>query len=489
MKEELYNSMLTHFKTLTSIPRGNGMEKLSGDYIKSVADQNGLWTQTDEFGNVFVKKPASGICRDSKHTIILQSHLDMVCEKILGSTHDFSRDPLKLVEEDGWLKAEGTSLGADNGVGVAYMISIMDNKQLSHPNLELIFTAEEETTMAGARGFDKNLLSGTEMINLDSDDENEIIIGSAGGVQVRNEFLPNWEPIPENYLPIKVVIQGLCGGHSGEDINKGRKNGLILAARLLAKIVGHDWLRVGNISGGEASNSIMRALTLGIYLPQEKLESIKSIVDEYAVGLEGELVPEDKGLTVTIEQVESKPHYQYKHEKAAKVLSMESAQKLIGFINYLPFGVNSMDANFTDFVESSSNPGVCRTENDKIFIESELRSSSSTGLEEIKEKIKLASSVFRWTYEERFPYPGWVPRKKNELMNRAVKVYSKHYAKQPILKSIHAGLECGIFSEWNPDMEIISIGPTVKDYHSPDERVLLDSLKRNYGFLLDLLII
>ncbi len=477
MLENLEPKAVYHFfEEICNIPHGSGMEKKLSDYILHFAEERGFFCKQDNENNVLIKKEATK-GYEQKPAIILQGHIDMVCAKNSDVKHDFDKDAIQLVEENGMLKAKGTTLGADNGIGVAYILAILDAKDISHPALEAIFTTNEETGMDGARAFDTNDLQGKTFLNLDSEEEGELIISCCGGNKTKLVLPIIWEDAPEwdTYL---LKVTGLKGGHSGTDIHLQRANANKLISRILFQIFYVYDIRVANIKGGEKDNAIPREAEAVLLLKKEDVKAIKLLIARL-----------NKICSKEYEEIEESILFSLlpMKEKVGQCFSKETTEKLTSILFLLPYGIQSMDAHYTDLVESSSNIGAVKTEKEEIIFYNALRSSVESRKELLFQKIKVIAEVMGAKVYKSAEYPEWPAKRDSEIEKKCKEIYFNMYQKQPAIKSIHAGLECGIFSQKLKDVEMISFGPNITGAHSPDEAVEINSVKRVWEFLLEVL--
>lgn len=468
-------SVFHFFEEICNIPHGSKNEKRISDYIVHFAEKRGLYCKQDEANNVLIKKAATK-GYETQPTIILQCHIDMVCEKNGDILHDFETDGLKLFVEQGKIRAEGTTLGADNGIGVAYILSVLDAQDIDHPALEAVFTTEEEIGMGGAKAFDVSELKGKIFINMDSEEEGEFVIGCCGGNKT-DVLLPIvWENVPQQYVPYLLKITGLKGGHSGSDIHLQRANANKLMGRILFEIFNVYDIKIANIMGGEKDNAITREAETVLLLKEEQVQQIKENINYF-----NEIcVKEYKGVeeNIVFSLLPMK-------EKVLKCFSKQTAEKLISILFLLPYGVETMDNCYNNLVESSSNIGAVKTEEENIVFCNALRSSVESRKELILQKIKMIAKLTGAEINVKGEYPEW-PIKRNSDIERICKqIYYVMYGKQPKIKAIHAGLECGIFSKrMGEEIDMISFGPNISGAHSPDEAVEIASVERVWEFLL-----
>lgn len=477
-----------HFYALTQIPRPSKHEEKAGDYLVEFAEKQGLEYERDQVGNVLIRKKASA-GKENLPGVILQSHFDMVTEKNRGLDFDFMTQPLnvktKTVKIDGKdelvVYAEGTSLGADNGVGVAASLAVLEDGSLEHPPLECLFTMDEETGMTGAKNLSADFLKGKRLLNLDSEDENDLYIGCAGGVDNRLVF--HTETVkPVMTKAVKLMLKGLRGGHSGLNIHEGRGNAVKLLGRFLWNLEPSGIpFELAWFSGGNKRNAIAREAEALIVT--DKPEEVKKFAEKwtaiYADEFEGIENLEGSGLKLTIAAEDA--------EVPGQVLSSVSARRLLDSIFIIPHGVIRMSAAIAGLVETSTNLAIVRPENGDYIYDMSHRSSSATVKEAVSQRTEAISEMLGFDYSKGDGYPGWQPNMHSPLLLAAGETYKKLFNREAHVKAIHAGLECGLILEKYPGMDAISFGPTLKDVHSPDEMLVVRSVDVFWPFLVELL--
>lgn len=471
-------SVFQFFEEICNIPHGSKNEKKISDYIVHFAEKRGLYCKQDEANNVLIKKAATK-GYEAQPTIILQSHIDMVCEKNGNVSHDFETDGLKLSIEQGKIKAKDTTLGADNGIGVAYVLAVLDAQDIDHPALEAVFTTEEEIGMGGAKAFDVSELEGKIFINLDSEEEGEFVIGCCGGNKT-DVLLPIvWEDTPQNSVPYLLKITGLKGGHSGSDIHLQRANANKLIGRILFEIFNVYDISVASVMGGEKDNAITREAEAVLLLKEEQVQQIKENINYFNEICAKEYQGVEENIVFSLLPMK---------ENVGQCFSKQTTEKLIAILLLLPYGVETMDLYHNDLVESSSNIGAVKTEEEYVVFCNALRSSVESRKELILQKIKMIAKLTEAEINVKGEYPEW-PIKRNSDIERICKqIYHAMYGKQAEIKAIHAGLECGIFSKrMGEEIDMISFGPNISGAHSPDEEVDIASVKRVWEFLLAVL--
>ena len=471
-------SVFQFFEEICNIPHGSKNEKKISDYIVHFAEKRGLYCKQDEANNVLIKKAATK-GYEAQPTIILQSHIDMVCEKNGNVSHDFETDGLKLSIEQGKIKAKDTTLGADNGIGVAYVLAVLDAQDIDHPALEAVFTTEEEIGMGGAKAFDVSELEGKIFINLDSEEEGEFVIGCCGGNKTDVLLLIVWEDTPQNSVPYLLKITGLKGGHSGSDIHLQRANANKLIGRILFEIFNVYDISVASVMGGEKDNAITREAEAVLLLKEEQVQQIKENINYFNEICAKEYQGVEENIVFSLLPMK---------ENVGQCFSKQTTEKLIAILLLLPYGVETMDLYHNDLVESSSNIGAVKTEEEYVVFCNALRSSVESRKELILQKIKMIAKLTEAEINVKGEYPEW-PIKRNSDIERICKqIYHAMYGKQAEIKAIHAGLECGIFSKrMGEEIDMISFGPNISGAHSPDEEVDIASVKRVWEFLLAVL--
>ena len=465
------------FAEIARIPRPSGHEELIGEFVLKRAKELGLQATKDAFGNIAVKKPASA-GREGARGICLQSHLDMVCEKNADKEHDFLQDPIELVRKDNLVAANGTTLGADNGVGVASALAIMEDRSLAHGPLELLFTVEEETGLTGAKNLASALVESRTLLNLDSEEEGALYVGCAGGKDTLAGWPLNCESAPADAALICLTLKGLKGGHSGLEIDKGLGNAIKLLNRALLQLAPLG-ARLSTLDGGNMRNAIPRECRALLYLPKQRLEEADTLVAKLSGIFRAEYASIEPDLSLTMTRQEAGQN--------SRVLEPALQQRLCRTITALPSGVQRMSADIEGLVETSTNLAVVATRADMVLLVTSQRSSVASRLAEVVETVEAIFELGGATVEASEGYPGWQPNLDSAILKSARQCYRSLYGKEVAVKAIHAGLECGIIGERMPGMDMISFGPTMESVHSPEERILIDSVARYWDFLLELL--
>lgn len=479
MNEQLLSlepkSVWSNFVELTKIPRPSKKEEKIIAYMKNWGESINLPTIVDGVGNVIIKKPATSGYEDRK-TIILQAHLDMVPQKNNDKVHDFEKDPITAYVAGDWVTADGTTLGADNGMGVALAMSILESKDVEHPALEALFTIDEETGMTGAFGIQPDVLSGDILINLDSEEEGAICIGCAGGTNANVEFLFDRETPSSNSTSYKIHIKGLKGGHSGVDIPLQRANAAKLLFRFLFEANKKVALQLSGFETGNMRNAIPREGWAIVTV--DKTSDFEALAKEYQAAYKNEYKEADENLEFYVEKT-SAPEF---------VIDKATKDALIKSITATPNGVMRMSMSMPGIVEASTNLSIVKLEGDKIEVSALLRSSVDSSKKEIEDAFEaiytLANADKVWFDGQ---YPGWKPEPNSDIVRIMDETYTKLYNKKADIYAIHAGLECGLLMGVYPNLETISVGPTIKFPHSPDEKIEISTVKLVWDFLLETL--
>ena len=475
MKNLEPKSLWENFYSLTQIPRPSGKKEEISAFLANYGRSLGLETIVDEIGNVIIRKPASA-GYENHPGVILQGHMDMVPQKNSDKVFDFEKDPIEAYVEDNgeWVTANGTTLGADNGIGVATAMAILADKNVVHPPLEAFFTVDEETGMYGAFALKGGLLQGKTLLNLDSESEGELYMGCAGGVDTTARF--DYEPVEteEGDVALRVSIKGCKGGHSGCDIHLQRANAIKLLFRFLKDAVANYEARLAYVEGGSLRNAIPREASAVITIPADGLDEMKQLVNDYEDLFIREYDGVEDNISFTAEDVEC----------PKTELPEDTQDFLIHAITLCPHGVYRMIPEMPDIVETSNNLAMIGTENNRITVMCLTRSSVESRKEELRQIIQSAFALAGAETEFTGSYPGWKPNLHSHILEVMKDVYQKEFGTTPRIITIHAGLECGIIGRNYPGMDMISFGPTIEHPHSPDERVNIATVQKFYHFLL-----
>jgi dipeptidase D len=466
-----------YFAEISKIPRGSKNEKQIAAYVMQKAKEFGLEAKQDKYMNVLVRKPASP-GYENRPMICLQGHLDMVCEKNKDKVHDFEKDPIELVREGNVMRANGTTLGADNGIAVATNLAIMEDKSLVHGPLEFLFTIDEETGLTGAANLKSGFVQSKTLMNLDSEEEGELFVGCSGGKNTIGTWKVTYEKAPGKTAPLMVKVKGLKGGHSGLEIDKGRGNSLKIINRLLM-VLTEVGGRLCCVEGGNKSNAIPRESDALIYVPAANLNKAKKIVATFNATVKAELASVEPDLVVEAEV--------RKDLAKGKVMKKQQQALLLKTIAGLPHGVMKMSADIPGLVETSTNVAVLKTEKSKVTLITSQRSSVASEILEVCDSVSAVFELGGAKVERTEGYPGWKPNLASPILKLAKTTYQQLYGKEPAVKAIHAGLECGIIGEKYPGMDMVSFGPTLQAVHSPDEKIYIDTVERFWKFLLGIL--
>jgi len=465
------------FAEIARIPRPSGHEEEIGLFILGRAKELKLFAEKDAFGNIVVRKPATA-GREAQPSICLQCHTDMVCEKNADKVHDFLHDPIELLLDGDVVTANGTTLGADNGAGVATALALMADKELEHGPLEFLFTVEEEVGLTGARNLEPALVESRTLLNLDSEEEGAVYVGCAGGKDTQGSWRAQWEAAPADAVPLLVTVKGLKGGHSGLDIDKGLGNAIKLLNRALLKLSDLGG-RVASIDGGNMRNAIPRECRATVYLSQHSLAEAQSLVAELNVTFRAELSPLEPEVSLTATRQEGEPK--------GEVFSPALQDKICCTIAALPSGVQRMSIDIPGLVETSTNVSVIATDSEQVALMTAQRSSVASRLDEVVGTVEAIFQLGGAEIERSAGYPGWKPDLASPVLTVAREAYRSLFGREVEVKAIHAGLECGIIGERVPGMDMISFGPTLESVHSPDEKIYIDTVEKYWKFLLEIL--
>ncbi len=465
------------FQGILSVPRPSKKEGKMVQYLEKWAKDHKIKYTKEKCGNIIMTVPATKGMEDRK-MIALQAHMDMVCEKNGDKVHDFEKDPIEAVIKGEWLHANGTTLGADDGIGVAAALAIITDPKVKHGPLECIFTVDEETGLTGAEALDPKHMKSRILLNLDSEDEGEIFIGCAGGMDTIVKMWYDLEPAPEEATAYRVTVKGLKGGHSGDDINKNLANANKLLTRILWEATGRYDLALYDFQGGNLRNAIAREATAVVYLPNECCEGFVSFCKEMEGNFRNEYQVADPGITVVAEKAEIQPDV---------VIDEVSQFELLNALYACPHGVIEWSQTIPNFVETSTNLASCKKREGYFFIQTSQRSSIDSAKENVANMVETIFNLAGADVEHTDGYPGWTPNPKSKICDIAVKVYKKRFGKDPKVRAIHAGLECGLIGDKIKGMDMISFGPTLRGVHSPDERIEIKTVQMFWDLLCDIL--
>jgi len=465
-----------HFDEISKIPRCSKHEERIRKHVLDFAKKHGLKSKTDKAGNVVLSKPASKGMKN-KPVVILQGHMDMVCEKNSDVEHDFTKDPIKLKREGDILTADGTTLGADNGIGLAISLAILEDNTLKHGPIEALFTVDEETGLTGAFAMESDMLTGKILLNLDSEDFGVITVGCAGGGDSKLELPVKTQPIDGNLESIAVKVSGLRGGHSGVDIYEQRGNAVKLLTRMLWKSSKNHEFYVTEIKGGDKHNAIPREAYAKVSIDKTNKRKFISDLKAEEKDILEEIKPIDPKFKMEVEDI----------EKLHTTLTNDSQSKLLNLLHSLPHGVDKMSYDIPDLVETSTNLATIDIKGNNALIGLSTRSSIKSALQDFRDRIYATAELSGAKVTEEKPYPGWKPNLDSKILALSKKIFKDMYNKEPKVEAIHAGLECGIIGEKFPRMDMISIGPTIKYPHSPEEQVHVSTVDKFYKYVLKIL--
>ncbi len=465
------------FAKINEIPRPSKHEEKMTAYLQEFGKSHGLETIVDEIGNVLIKKPATP-GYENRQTVILQSHQDMVCDKLVDVEFDFNTDAIQTYVDGEWLKAKGTTLGADDGIGCAIELAILDSDDIEHGPLECVFTVDEETQLTGASAMKPGFMSGTMLINLDSEDEGEMFVSCAGGRSTVATFRFTREDAPKDYFFIEISLKGLTGGHSGDDINKRRANAIKILSRFVYNMEEKYGSRLVSFNSGKLHNAIPRDGRAIIAVPNAVKEQVRADWNVFTAAVEDEFHVTDTSMAFKMESTEP-----------AKVISAEAGKNIVRALQAVDNGIFAIcqDEALGGMVETSSNIAVVKTSETEMEILASQRSNVMSNLDNQCNTIKAVFQLAGAEVIQNDGYPAWKMNPNSQLTKAAVDAYKKIFGKEPIVRGIHAGLECGLFSEKYPELDMVSFGPTLRDVHTPDERLLIPTVQMVWDHLLEML--
>lgn len=465
-----------HFEDLNAVPRPSKKEERVRQFMLDFGQQLGLETIVDKIGNVIIKKPATA-GMETKQTVILQSHLDMVHQKNTDTQFDFDTQGIESYIDGDWVTANGTTLGADNGMGVAAAMSILSSTFIPHPAIEALFTIDEETGMTGAKELDGSLLSGSILLNLDTEDDDEFSVGCAGGIDTNTSYSYTEVDVPSGFKAYQMALRGLKGGHSGMDIHLGRGNANLLMNRLVYECTEKFYLRLVEVEGGSLRNAIPRESFATVVIPASEADKFEAYVEEVTNEIKAEFSIVEPDMNVTLSSV----------ELPAKMMETEEQIKIISAIYTTPNAVWKMSDKLEGLVETSSSLAKVIIRNGMFETKSLQRSMIESGKKDIANAIRLNYEQMGAKVVQEGDYPGWSPNPNSAILNVLEDKYVEMFKEKPRVQACHAGLECGILGEHLPGTDMISFGPTIKNPHSPDEKVNIQSVKKFWDFLLEIL--
>lgn len=462
------------FDDITRVPRPSKREEKMGKFLVDFAKSHNLEYQCDTIGNIVIRKAATA-GYEERPTVILQAHTDMVCEKNSDKEFDFDNDAIQTYIDNGWVKADGTTLGADDGIGVAAALALLVDESIEHPAIEALFTIDEETGLTGAFNLGEGMVQGKYLINLDSEDEGEVFIGCAGGIDTLAYLPLTTEVAPSDYTYYKVAVSGLLGGHSGDDIEKGRANSNKLAARVAERAARLFGARLSYFNGGNLRNAIPREAYIIVGVPSVMSGEFAADAKAFGAALCNEFAIVETGAKIEVSEV----------EVPATVLAEKTQRNLLLALLSVPSGVLAMSAAMPGLVETSTNLASVKFEGDKIVITTSQRSSVESAKEYAMLQVESAFVAAGCEVVHSDGYPGWAPNPHSTLLECTKAAYNKLFGTEPKVRAIHAGLECGLFLEKYPHLEMVSFGPTLRGVHSPDERLEIATVDKFWRLLIE----
>ena len=476
-KKDLRPAVVFHyFDEVCQVPRPSKKEEKIRAYLLDFAKKHNLEAKTDEAGNVLIKKAASAGMENLK-TVILQSHIDMVCEKNKDTEHNFETDPIQTYIDGEWLRAKGTTLGADNGIGVATELAVLASDDIKHGPIECLFTVDEETGLTGAFALKEGFMNGDILLNLDSEDDGELFIGCAGGANTTAIYPFPKEKAPQGWFFFRVSVKGLTGGHSGDDISKNRANANKLLNRFLVQTMQKYGMRLADIEGGNLHNAIPREAHALCAVPMEYKEAVRVDLNIFISEIENEYSATEPNLAMDLE---SEAPVEY-------VMEQKAMERFLLSIYAVHHGVYAMSQDIPGLVETSSNLASIKVCDGTIKVVTSQRSSILSSRKDMSQMVSAAFILGGATVTTGEGYPGWKPNPSSEILKIAVESYKRLFGVEPKVKAIHAGLECGLFLQKYPSLDMVSFGPTLRGVHSPDERMLIPTVEKFWNHLLDIL--
>ena len=464
------------FGEIMQIPRPSKHEERISAWLVQWGNDHGLETMSDKLGNVLIRKPASKGYEKSPW-VALQAHMDMVCEKNSDKKFDFMTDAIQPVLDGEWLTADGTTLGADDGIGVATILAILEDAKLQHPALEALITVDEETGLTGANGLSKSWLKSEILLNFDDEDEGEYWIGCAGGIDTVADMDYKLVAAPAGHKAFKLKVSGLKGGHSGDDINRGRANANKLINRILWEATYRHGMRLATIDGGNLRNAIAREAEAVVTVPEEKVRAFKAMVTRMGKAMVFEFRSTEPDMEFELRDV----------EMPKKVVDKDAHERLVNLVYACAHGVLAMSREIDNFVETSTNLASIKMKNGAFHIATSQRSSVESAKMAAAAKLESTFRLAGCRVKHSDGYPGWTPNPDSRVLKVGVDVYKKMYGREPIVRAIHAGLECGLIGEKYPSMDMISYGPTLRSVHSPDERIEIKTVEMFWNQTLEIL--
>lgn len=464
------------FGELMNIPRPSKHEEKVSEYLQNYARQHGLEMMVDEVGNVLIRKPAYPGYENAP-IVCLQAHMDMVCEKNSDKEFDFYTQPIEAYVEDGWLIGDGTTLGADDGIGVATALAILDDKDIQHGPLECLFTVDEETGLTGAANLHTDWLKSSILLNFDDEDEGEYCIGCAGGIDTVATIDYSTRPVPEGEASFRLSVLGLQGGHSGDDINRGRGCAIKILNRILWNATEQYKVGLASIDGGNLRNAIAREAYADIVVLKENAEDLKKMVEEFAKSIRFEFRSTEPNLQIQLTPIAEPQH----------LIDRQTQYNLLNALFACAHGVLAMSREIENFVETSTNLASVKMDDHQIHIVTSQRSSVESAKLSAAQKIEATFRMIGAQVSHGDGYPGWTPNPNSRVLQVGVETYKRLYGREPLVRAIHAGLECGLIGEKYPNMDMISFGPTLRGVHAPGEKIEIRTVEMFWNLTLEIL--
>ena len=477
LKELCKESIFKYFKEISEIPRGSGNEMAISNYIVNFAVSHNLYYKQDENFNVIIKKAGTKGYENAPH-VMLQGHMDMVCDKNKNKVHDFTKDPIELKVKDDMIYACDTTLGGDDGIAIAYFLSILDSDTIPHPPLEVVMTVEEEIGLRGAEKLDTSDLNAKYLINLDSESEGKLLVSCAGGVRAKLSIPVKYDNAGLDTVICSIAVGGLKGGHSGGEINKGRGNSNKIMGRILNGLFKISEFKLADIAGGQKANAIPREADALLELKAESYKKLKEASEKWDEVLRNELKSSDEGVFVSFE---------ISDKKVEKVFSIETTKKVIQTLMILPCGINTMSMEIKDLPESSVNVGIVSVNEDKVMFESSIRSCIRSLKYFILEEYKTIAEIIGADIISYSDYPEWQYNADSNLRKLCADVYKEKFGRDVEIIAMHGGVECGLINEKMSGLDMISFGPDLFDVHTPDEHLGISSARRTFEYLLEII--
>ncbi len=469
-------SLWNNFANLNAVPRASKKEERVRQFMMDFGKKLNLKVEEDKVGNVVIRKPATA-GMEGRTPLVFQSHLDMVHQKNADTNFDFETEGIRMKIDGDWVHADGTTLGADNGIGVATIMALLESNDIPHPAFDALFTIDEETGMTGALGLEGSWLEGKILLNLDTEDDNELTIGCAGGVDVTATGTYEEEELGDDFKGLKLSLKGLSGGHSGMDIHKGLGNANKLINRILWGSFENFGIRIATISGGGLRNAVPRESLATLAVPENQLNSFRNFITDFSDVLKNEHATTDPNLEIELEHIDVPKH----------VMQEDAQDGLLSAIYSCPNGIYRMSPDIADLVQTSNNLAKVEVAKGAVAIQCLTRSSVDSEKEDLVDMITATFGLIGCITDSSGDYPGWQPQPKSDIVALMRDIYVKRFSEEPHVMACHAGLECGILGTNYPEMDMVSFGPNIRGAHSPDEKVQISSVQKYWGFLLETL--